>query len=615
VNAEQFTVDPFPQITSTVSKITEESMDSVCFGLSEPHESGFRSGLAMKGDLVVGVHQSQNKKDLWYRIGFVEIGIVRWMTGDPYDTGITPAVAITGSTVVEVHKSENHDRLYYHVGTVEGTTPDISINWSKSVDYDDGVQPRVAANASGLVVEVHKSQNEDALWYHVGHINGTSIKWEKSHKYTTGTHPAIALFDDGRVVEIHESENTEFLWYMTGNVSGDTIKWEKPVKYVEGRAPVIACDSPTGQVIEIHEDGSGGLVSVLGSIAGTSVTWGDSHHFDSGLDPAVAYSGWHAVQTHTSELSPEIFSSLSVVIDRKEWMRTRQEVLDQRKLYELILPATHDSGAYDLGKTHVPDACRTLSFDVPSDLEEPFARAQSRDLGGQLSRGIRYFDLRVIPQGNDFHAFHDLISNTKLSSALDQLAAFLGSVTRELVILKFSHFCQFDDTKHAELINLIVSKIGPYLYNQGTMTGEQVMKLYFRDVTKDGPRVLIHYHDKKDDVSYIKEHPTQGFLENLPTFDKSSNVDTYHPMHDDQLQKLKDNEANPDRFFLLSWTLTPKDDLSMVEYSSLHDMSHEPNRKLGSFCHQWARVHKMSFLYVDFFEDARAVDIAIQMNG
>lgn len=592
-------------------------MDSVCFGLSEPHDEGFRSGLAMRGDLVVGVHQSQNQKDLWYRIGGVEIGIVRWITGHQYDTGITPAVAFAGNaTIVEVHKSENNDRLYYHVGSIAGTTPqDISITWSKSDDYDNGVQPRVAANASGLVVEVHKSEKEDVLWYHVGHVDGTRVKWEDSHKYTTGTHPAIALFDDGTVVEIHESENTEFLWYMTGKVTGNTIKWEKSVKHVEGRAPVIACDSPTGQVIEIHEN-AGELVSMLGVIAGTSVTWGDSHHFDSGTEPAVAYSGSTAVQTHTNE-ALAICSSLSVVIDRKEWMRARQEVLDQRKLYELVLPATHDSGTYDLGSEHVPDRCRTMSFDVPKELEEPYARAQSRDLAGQLSRGIRYFDLRVIPKDGDFRVFHDLIANTnsKVSSMLDQLAEFLGSVTRELVIVKFSHFCEFNDDHHAKLIGMIVDKIGPYLYAQGTMTAEEVMKLYFGDVTKDGPRVLIHYHDKKDGESYIKDHPANGFFGNLPTFDEFSGVDTYQPMHDDQLDKLKNHQANPDKFFLLSWTLTPTGLDSMLMYPSLHGMSHEPNRKLGAFCNKWAPVYKMSFLYVDFFEDARAVDIAIQMNG
>ena len=31
--------------------------------------------------------------------------------------------------------------------------------------------------------------------------------------------------------------------------------------------------------------------------------------------------------------------------------------------------------------------------------------------------------------------------------------------------------------------------------------------------------------------------------------------------------------------------------------------------------YQWGKIHKISFLYVDLFEDARVVDLAIQMNG
>jgi hypothetical protein len=92
-----------------------------------------------------------------------------------YDQGVTPAVAWTGLNVVEVHKSQNADTLWYRVGTFQATSGQI--NWGPSRQYDNGVTPAVVALGGPIVVEVHKSQNADTLWYRVGTIQGNQINW------------------------------------------------------------------------------------------------------------------------------------------------------------------------------------------------------------------------------------------------------------------------------------------------------------------------------------------------------------------------------------------------------------------------------------------------------
>ena len=593
---------------------TEKTMNSVCFGLAEMYDTGLQCGLAMNDTVVIDVHKSDVRDTLWYTVGHVRLGIVEWQSAKEYDTGITPAVALAGTAIVEVHQSENRPRLFFHVGTL---TAEKTINWGPSKSYDDGEQPRVGANASGLVVEVHKSQNHDDLWYHVGLVEGKTVAWGSSHKYTTGTHPAVALFDDGTVVEIHESENTDYLWYMTGKVDRDkkTISWGRSQRYKKGRAPVIACDSPTSQVIEIHEEASGSqLFSAVGVVVGGDVQWGADSAFDTGRYPAVAYRGWTAVQTHVSHTQGTLWRSLSLVIDRKQWMQARQEVLDPRPLVRITFPATHDSGAYEFKDDRAPKHCRVTKVDAPTSLVKDYALAQKHDIGGQLSGGIRYFDLRIVAQGTNFHAFHDLIG-PNVSSMLDQVAEFLKSVSRELVILKMSHFCDFNDDKHKDLVDLIKKKIGGYLYDQGTMTGEEMLTVPFGEVTKTGPRVLIHYAGTKDDPSYITTHPEPGFFADLPTDDHSSKTDSFEKMRADQLDKLKQHSTHTPKWFLLSWTLTPQEDLNTALKGSLHKMSQEANRQLGTFCNEWATVYTINFLYVDFFEDARPVDLAILING
>jgi hypothetical protein len=76
-----------------------------------------------------------------------------------YDHGVTPAVALQ-FWLVEVHKSQNNDTLWYRVGTdLQGD----QINWGPARQYDHGVTPAVVI-AGQLVIEVHQSENNDTLW-------------------------------------------------------------------------------------------------------------------------------------------------------------------------------------------------------------------------------------------------------------------------------------------------------------------------------------------------------------------------------------------------------------------------------------------------------------------
>lgn len=615
-------------------------MDTVCFGLAEDYDKGRQSGVTMSGDEVIEVHKSEDHDELWYRRGKAALGIVLWHGSHKYDTGITPAVAFAGDRIVEVHRSEKRPRLFYKVGRLNGE--EGAIDWSPSHDYDDGEHPRVALNASGVVVEMHATYNDTKsiitgrkydLWYRVGRIDdGDLVNWGKGHKHSTGVNPSVALFDDGRVIEMHKSEHRDEVFISHGVVTGETIKWNEPAAYMSGRMPVIACDRGGSRLVEVHEHLGGivgetikiipeadvlaktaNLVSATGVLAGAELAWGDPHGFDTGWNPAVALWDRTAVQTHSSNDKKKLWSSMSLVADRRQWMRDLREVLNPRPLWEITLPATHDSGAFRLESEPwskpVPEGCRAEKFPVPPGLVEPYAIAQSRDIGGQLSHGVRYFDLRLIPAGNDFHAYHDLIG-PPVSKMLEQLAEFLGSVERELVILKFSHFCDFNDDHHKDLIEKIQTAVGSFLFTQSVATAEEMFKKTFAELTSDKPLVMIDYR-----ADYVNQNPTAGFWRDLFTYDESSKKDDYEKMAKDQGTKLLENPGTPNKLHLLSWTLTPTDAKSFEDYSSLHEMSKTANRHLGKFCNEWAPKRQINFLYVDFFEEARAVDIAIQMNA
>ena len=105
------------------------------------------------------------------------------------------AVAINGSAVVEVHKSQAQDTLWYRVAGLQGVFGD-------SHEYDQGLMPAVAVNnlnqvaqspwgAGGLThrVELKNLQPGTRYFFEVetGQARGTSGGQVESRRYTFQT--------------------------------------------------------------------------------------------------------------------------------------------------------------------------------------------------------------------------------------------------------------------------------------------------------------------------------------------------------------------------------------------------------------------------------------------
>jgi hypothetical protein len=213
-----------------------------------------------------------------------------------YDTGKAPYVSANNNdVVVEVHQSNDANALWYHVTTVRYT--DNSISWGESKKYDTGMNPVVALRDDGVVVEVHMSSADDSnnnLWYHVGVVNADdkTIDWGPSLKYDTGSWANIAMSNDGTVVEVHNAPTVETLWYHVGTVDAGskTISWGPSHKYDDGKQPAVGL-TDNGVAIETHNSGAGTYIwSHVGTVdAGSkTISWGASGQFDYGFPGSVA---------------------------------------------------------------------------------------------------------------------------------------------------------------------------------------------------------------------------------------------------------------------------------------------------------------------------------------
>jgi hypothetical protein len=169
------------------------------------------------------------------------------------DAGQDPAVALNGNRkVVEVHKSQNNNDLWYWSGT-QGTNGKVT--WARHGRYGTGQTPAVAVSDDGTVVEVHKSQNNNGLYYQVGTLRADGeITWGPSRQYDTGQAPAVAVNNFGKAVEVHQVSGTgNTLSYHVGNPVNDEVIWDPGHQYDQGRTPSVAFTSLNDtKVKEIH---------------------------------------------------------------------------------------------------------------------------------------------------------------------------------------------------------------------------------------------------------------------------------------------------------------------------------------------------------------------------
>ena len=237
-----------------------------------------------------------------------------------YGNGIQTSVAINnGGDILEVHKSESFDTLWFHTGK----TDKMVVIWNSSNKYDNGQTPSVALNDDGLVVEAHQSEGNAGLWYHVGQLTGGSIIFGRSVKYDNGITPSVALNKSNWCVEVHQSEGNSGLWYHVGQVnsSDKTINWGSSHKYDEGNGPRV-CLNNNGIIVEVHKSESFDTlwyhVGVIDK-ATKMINWGSSYQYDKGVEPTIAITDdGFVIELHKSQNHDTLWRKVGMInVDNK----------------------------------------------------------------------------------------------------------------------------------------------------------------------------------------------------------------------------------------------------------------------------------------------------------
>lgn len=602
-------------------------MKSCFFGLAYEFDGGVDPGVAInESGVVVEVHKNEAAWSLYARSGTIDQATVAWndldSDRDPYTSGAEPACALNNNNyLVEVHKREVGDKLYANYGTVSGAT----ISWADDgdwKDYDgDGKRPAVALIDSGRLVSVFQ-KNDDDLRYRVGQINTSDqeIDWQDPHDFGTGVWPRVAMNNSNYVIAVWcESDQVSQMKYRVGTVGSGEITWHgDPVDLHEwfGFRPAVALTNDN-TVVVTYKPASVNLNQLTGRLdTGTkTIVWdhdGAALYYDDGKNTVVAAAGSMAITMHQGESLPRLWFSTSILTDRANWMRDRLGRLGTKKIEDLILPASHDSGMYTAGLSIV-------------------AKTQELSILGQLENGIRYFDLRPKYDAGDdrFDIHHGGVEGPTLAAVLDQIKTFASS-HRELIIIDFSHFEDFGaknvSTVYDKFTKQISDALGTWMFNT-LPAGKRLAQLTLNEYVNPGRFILVTIDD-----DFAINYPKSGFwlfrnsaasnasLGALRVFDQYADQMDYPDMRDDQLEKYEayNGYCNPQTttpcdLFLLSWTCTS------IVGAGVWQISKDPNRHLGRVIadldipNDHGQIPNL--LYVDYCEFARVSDVALFANG
>ena len=168
------------------------------------------------------------------------------------DKGATPAVAMNDhGQIIEVHRSETQDILWYWTGQM---AEDGTVIWWHHGRYDSGRNPVIALNNDGLFVEVHRSQTDDDLWYWTGMIGDDGdLEFQENHEFDSGLQPSLEFDDlDGTTFrEIHVSNSdasTRWDWVAEVDLTDGLIDWGAHGTTTDPRFDQSAADSSAGFV-------------------------------------------------------------------------------------------------------------------------------------------------------------------------------------------------------------------------------------------------------------------------------------------------------------------------------------------------------------------------------
>jgi hypothetical protein len=185
------------------------------------------------------------------------------------------------------------------------------------------------------------------------------------------------------------------------------------------------------------------------------------------------------------------------------WMANTSRIISKRRLCNLAIPGTHDSGSYGIpDNSQIDDEpgqpisgfwkwlYNNVDVNEAKYIFKAWSQTTDYTIRKQLDAGIRYLDLRVIKKDGDYYFCHTLLS-AKVDDCIRDVAEFIQANPKEIVILDFNHIYGTDATDLGlcnKLTKTFGSKIAPNSMNAKNSVG---------DFWNGGYQVIILWQDRE----------------------------------------------------------------------------------------------------------------------
>lgn len=286
------------------------------------------------------------------------------------------------------------------------------------------------------------------------------------------------------------------------------------------------------------------------------------------------------------------------------WMSDIADILQNRKLREIVIPGTHNSGAYNLKNS------------ATTTIGSCYANCQSKNIEQQLGDGIRYFDLRVKRWQKDFYLVHTpngclLLTfwGKKVETEIQTIKTFLSVYPREIVILSFNHFYNMTLDDHLSFAQQLQDVFG-------AMAVRPIMKDWIIGEWQDASKqvVILYGGDQPGSSGCNDELYVQfPFLWRLSELEETwANTTEFKKLYYDSLSGI--NNHHTGIFYCLFGTFTMQ--LKLLSISSIEAMADKVNARFqGWLQYVFARKKdRLNILCIDYYEKTDLVDIAIALN-
>lgn len=161
------------------------------------------------------------------------------------------------------------------------------------------------------------------------------------------------------------------------------------------------------------------------------------------------------------------------LIPNEKWMEAMSNLICDKRLIDMVLPGTHDSGTSEINisssyspeyytesvfeskKNYINEA-RSYKAIIDGEEKEFFsiwAKTQPLTIEEQLYAGIRYFDLRICMMDDGKLYFCHGMRGALVSKTIKDIKNFIKNRRKEIIVLDFNHFYPRDSFNHEELLD------------------------------------------------------------------------------------------------------------------------------------------------------------------